>query len=264
MQKHILSIHAHPDDAEMLCAGTLAHLAQRGHRVTIVTMTPGDKGSKLQGPDEIAARRREEGRRAAVRIGATYLCAEFRDLAIFNDDPSRRRIVELLRQLRPDIVLTSSPADYLCDHEATSLLVRDGLFAAPAPNYHTGADSPAEPLEHIPHLYYMDAVGGQDRDGTPIYPHFIVDVSATFAIKRDMLADHESQRQWLQQHHEMDNYLTTMEEWTRLCGSRAGIALGEGFRQYRGHPYPPSPLLQELLEGLVVPYSSSGGAGTLR
>ena len=250
--KHIVSIHAHPDDAEILCCGTLAHLAARGHRITIVTMTPGDKGSKTQTPDEIAERRRGEGRKAAERIGAAYVCAEFRDLAIFNDDPSRRRVVELLRSLQPDIVLTSSPADYLCDHEATSILVRDGCFAAPAPNYVTGANPAAPALAHIPHLYYMDAIGGADREGTPIYPHFVVDVSATFETKRAMLADHESQRLWLQDHHEMDNYLTTMEDWTKVCGSRGGVALGEGFRQYSGHPYPGSPLLQELLEGLVV------------
>jgi N-acetylglucosamine malate deacetylase 1 len=251
--KHIVSIHAHPDDAEILCAGTLAHLAARGHRITIVTMTPGDKGSKTQTPDEIAARRRAEGRTAAARIGAAYVCAEFRDLAIFNDDPSRRRVVELLRSLAPDIVLTSSPADYLCDHEMTSILVRDACFAAPAPNYLTGADAAAPALPHIPHLYYMDAIGGADREGTPIYPHFVVDISATFDTKRTMLADHESQRLWLQDHHEMDNYITTMEDWTKVCGSRAGLPLGEGFRQYNGHPYPGSPLLQELLDGLVHP-----------
>ncbi|HUQ92294.1 MAG TPA: PIG-L family deacetylase [Bryobacteraceae bacterium] len=124
-QRKILSIHAHPDDAEILAGGTLAILAARGHQITIVTMTPGDKGSRELGPDEIAAVRRGEGLRAAEMIGADYLCAEFRDLAIFNDDPSRRRMVELLRKTRPEIVLTSAPVDYLCDHEATSVLVRD-------------------------------------------------------------------------------------------------------------------------------------------
>lgn len=251
MQRHIVSIHAHPDDAEMLCAGTLALLAARGQRITIVTMTPGDKGSRELSPDEIARKRRDEGRRAAALIGAEYVCAEFRDLMIFNDDPSRRRIVELIRRLRPDIILTSSPADYLCDHEATSVLVRDACFAAPAPNYHTLAEKPAPPIDHIPHLYYMDAIGGRDRDGTPIVPHFIVDVSGTFDTKRDMLMEHESQRVWLQAHHEMDDYIVTMERWTNECGGRAGIAAGEGFRQYKGHPYPESPLLQELLVGLI-------------
>jgi LmbE family N-acetylglucosaminyl deacetylase len=246
MSKRILSIHAHPDDAEILAGGTLALLAQRGHEVTIVTMTPGDKGSKTLSPEEIADVRRQEGATAASLIGARYRCAEFRDLEIFSDDASRRRIVELLRQEKPDIVLTSSPADYLCDHEATSLLVRDACFAAPAPNYRTGGDIGAPPLDHIPHLYFMDAIGGMDREGRPIMADFIVDVSSTFDIKREMLAAHVSQRTWLQAHHEMDDYIETMERWTRVCGQRGGIELGEGFRHYKGHPYPESPLLEEL------------------
>jgi hypothetical protein len=49
----------------------------------------------------------------------------------------------------------------------------------------------------------------------------------------------------------MDNYLDTMEQWTKVCGARGGFALGEGFRQYKGHPYPESPLLQELLGDLI-------------
>jgi len=251
MSRRIVSIHAHPDDAEILAGGTLALLAARGHHVTIVTMTPGDKGSRELAPEEIAGVRREEARRSAELIGAEYRCAEFRDLAVFNDEPSRRRVVEMLRATRPDIVLTSSPVDYLCDHEATSVLVRDACFAAPAPNYHTLAEHPEAALGGIPHLYFMDAIGGADREGNPILPDFVVDVAGVFDTKRDMLAEHESQRRWLRQHHGMDNYLEMMEAWTRACGRRAGIEYGEGFRRYKGHPYPESPLLEELLDGQV-------------
>lgn len=248
----ILSIHAHPDDMEILAGGTLALLADQGHHITVVTMTPGDKGSNTLSPDEIAAVRREEGRKAAAIIGADYLCAEFRDLEIFNDNASRRRVTEVLRITRPDIVLTSSPADYLCDHEATSLLVRDAMFGASAPNYHTGADDPAKPLDGIPHLYFMDAISGHDREGKPILPDFVVDVAAKFSVKWDMLAAHASQREWLRAQHGMDDYMTTMEAWTKICGQRAGLEYGEGFRQYKGHPYPESPALQSLLSGLVA------------
>ena len=66
----VLAIHAHPDDIEFQCAGTLALLAERGHEITIATMTPGDCGSRELSPDEIAAVRREEGRAAAAKIGA--------------------------------------------------------------------------------------------------------------------------------------------------------------------------------------------------
>lgn len=247
----ILSIHAHPDDAEILAGGTLALLAQRQHHITIVTMTPGDKGSSTHTSEEIAAIRRAEAANAADMIGAAYLCAEFRDLEIFNDNESRKRVVEILRLTRPELILTSAPADYLCDHEATHLLVRDACFAAPAPNYATGAINPAPPLAAIPHLYIMDAIGGADRDGRPVQPDFIVDVSSTFETKREMLCAHASQRLWLQSQHHMDDYIDTMERWTRVSGQRAGFELGEGFRHYKGHPYPDSPLLEQLLEGYL-------------
>ena len=117
------------------------------------------------GAAEIAAVRRGEAGRAAALIGARYLCVEFRDLAVFNDDPSRRAVTELLRRTRPELVLAASPVDYLCDHEAASALVREACFAAPAPNYDTRVEGAAPPLDAIPHLYWMDPVGGVDREG---------------------------------------------------------------------------------------------------
>jgi LmbE family N-acetylglucosaminyl deacetylase len=243
----ILAIHAHPDDVEILAGGTMALLASLGHQITIATFTAGDCGSHTLPPSKIAEVRKAEAARSAARIGATYRCLGFSDLAIFNDDPSRRRVAEFLRETRPQVVLTASPTDYLCDHEAVSVLVRDSCFAAPAPNYQTAASDPASALDSIPHLYWMDPVGGEDRDGRPVSPDFIVDVTSTFPLKREMLAEHASQREWLRHHHGTDDYLDTMEHWTRVRGNAAGFTYGEGFRQYVGHPYPCTPRLQQLI-----------------
>lgn len=244
---HFLAIHAHPDDLEILAGGTLARLAALKHRITMVTMTPGDCGSADHSSEEIAAIRRQEAAAAAAVIGASYRCAEFRDLAIFNDDPSRRRVTELLREIAPDVVLSASPVDYLCDHESTSALVRDACFAACAPNYATGK---AAPLGHIPHLYFMDAITGTDRENRLLTPDFSIDIGATFAAKRAMLACHESQRAWLKKQHGIDDYLETMERWSREVGRRAGCDFAEGFRHYIGHPYPHRPVLEELLDAV--------------
>ena len=233
---------------EILAGGTLALLADLGHSITIVTFTPGDCGSHDRGPEEIASVRRREASSAAARIGARYLCLEMRDLVIFNDDTSRRRVTDVLRTTRPEIVLAPSPADYLCDHEIASALVRDACFAAPLTNYPTVAP----PIGAIPHLYFMDPVGGRDRDNCVIRPDFVVNVEATFERKRSMLAEHASQREWLRQHHGIDDYLEEMERWTRERGSLAGLTHGEGFRQYRGHAYPLTPLLEDSLGGAVT------------
>lgn len=241
----IASIHAHPDDAEILAGGTLALLAALGHAITIVTLSAGDCGSAVQGADEIAAIRQAEAAESAALIGAGYRWGGFRDLAIFSDDASRRAVTGILRDIRPAIVLTASPSDYLCDHEAASQLVRDACFAASIPNYVTPSAYP--PLTAIPHLYFMDPIGQQDRGGHWPAPDFTVDVAATLETKTAMLARHRSQRAWLQQQHGMDDYLQQMQDWTRRCGARAGLEFGESFRQYAVHPYPRDPLLQQLL-----------------
>lgn len=248
----ILCLQAHPDDTELLVAGTLALLAARGHAVTIATMTPGDCGSDTEPPDAIAAIRRSEAAAAAALIGAEYVCLEFRDFAIFEDDASRRRVTAFLRQVQPDLVITASPVDYLVDHEVTSRLVRDACFGAPVRNYDTSAWGAAGPLARIPHLYFADPIGGVDREGQLVLPDFVVDISSTFDTKRRMLAQHRSQREWLRKQHGVDEYLEMMERWTRARGGLVGIEFGEGFRQYRGHPYPQSPLLEELLGDQLV------------
>jgi LmbE family N-acetylglucosaminyl deacetylase len=251
----IICIQAHPDDAEILAGGTLALLSQAGHSITIVTLTAGDCGSKAQGAREIGDIRRSEAAAAAGVIGADYRCAGFHDLAIFNDDPSRRRVTEILRAARPDLVITASPVDYLCDHEATSVLVRDACFAASVPNYSTHSDNAAAPLDLIPHLYFVDPVA------TSIEPDFVVDVKETFEVKRRMLGMHASQREWLRAQHGIDDYLETMERWTKERGLLVGVHYGEGFRRYAGHPYPQSPLLEETIgEHVIIHARRHGGA----
>ena len=165
-------------------------------------------------------------------------------------------MTETLRQTRPDLVLTASPVDYLCDHEAASALVRDACFGAPAPNYQTGAEAPAPPLAGIPHLYFMDPVEGRDRERRLVEPDFVVDITPAFARKRAMLAEHASQRIWLRQHHGTDNYLDEMERWTRERGDLVGVEYGEGFRHYRGHAYPQTRLLEEWLGPAAVAFGA--------
>src|SRR5260370_2361244 len=118
----IVCIHAQPDDAEILAGGTLALLAESGHSITIVSMTPGDCGSTVHGAEEIAAIPRQEAAQSARLIGAGYVCAEFRDMAIFNNDDARRRVTELIRKERPQIILPAAPVDSHFDHSATSVL----------------------------------------------------------------------------------------------------------------------------------------------
>ena len=243
----VLAIHAHPDDIEFQCAGTLALLKQRGCHITTATMTPGDCGSAELGHEEISAVRRSEAQAAADLLGADYLCLEFRDLSITHDNDARRRVTEVIRRTRPDIVLTAPPVDYMSDHEVTSRLVRDACFNASVPNYKTQQWEPAPPTDHIPHLYFVDALEGLDWFGRPIDPEFILDISATFDLKLKMLACHASQREWLRKQHGVDEYLESCRRWSAARGTSIGTAFGEAFTQSKGHPFPNNDLLREVL-----------------
>ena len=245
----ILALHAHPDDIEILAGGTLARLAAAGHTVKIVTATAGEGGSSTTGPAETAKIRQSEAAASAALIATEYRCAGLPDLGVFNDDAGRRAITEMVRWAAPDVVLTASPADYHPDHEAVSLLARDACFAASVGNYATG---PAAAMTTIPHLYFMDPIGGRDREGVPVVPHFGVAVAEVFETKRAMLASHVSQESWVARQHGESDHIASMARWSRRRGRDFGVEMAEGFRQYRHHPYPTTPLLQDLLGAAVL------------
>jgi N-acetylglucosamine malate deacetylase 1 len=248
----VLSVLAHPDDAEFLCAGTLVRLArEHGWQVHIATMTPGDCGSAELPPEEISRVRRGEGASAAAVLGAAYHCLEEFDLLVFYNERALERVTRLLRQVRPGLVLTHSPADYMLDHEMTSTVVRAAAFAAPIPNFLRDRGH-GPPLEHIPHLYYCDPIEGKDLLGRPVPAGVIVDVSGVIDTKVEMLTRHASQREWLLKHHGMDQYVRAMRDWGAARGRPHGLAYAEGFRQHLGHSYPQDDLLGRLLGGIRV------------
>jgi LmbE family N-acetylglucosaminyl deacetylase len=243
----VLSLLAHPDDAEFLCAGTLSRLRQEHHfDVHIASMTPGDCGSTVESPLAIGKIRRAEAAQAAALLGAVYHCLEERDLLIFYQESTLEKVTRLLRAVRPSIVLSHSPVDYMLDHEMTSVLARAACFASPIPNFLPDR-ALGTPLPGIPHLYYCDPIEGRDALGKPVAPALHIDITKVMDLKTAMLACHGSQREWLRKHHGMDQYTSAMRDWGAQCGRAAGLAFAEGFRQHLGHSYPQDNILGTLL-----------------
>jgi len=246
--KNALALLAHPDDAEFTCAGTLALLCQRGWRIHIATMTPGQCGSKTLPPEEIAAVRRKEAASAAGILNARYHCLEREDFFVSNDRETKLAAVELVRRVKPDIVFVHSPSDYICDHEEASAIGRDAAFWAGVPNIST-PDS--EPLLNVPHLYYVDPMEGKDAFGERVVPSLLIDISEVIETKAQMLLRHSSQRDWLMEHHGMDEYTEAMKRMGSDRGDLVGRNFAEGFRQHLGHGYPQDDLLKANLERLA-------------
>jgi LmbE family N-acetylglucosaminyl deacetylase len=246
--KAVLSLGAHPDDAEFMCTGTLALLRQRGWQVHIATMAPGDCGTVQYSREEISRIRKGEAARAAAMLDGGYHCLESGDIFILYERPQLLKAIELVRKIRPRIVITTSPGDYMVDHEMASKLAQTACFCCGVVNVETPG---AEPFEPIPHLYYMDAVEGKDKLGTPIEPSMIVDISSVMDVKERMLCCHESQRDWLLKHHGMDEYVNMMKLFSQKRGGQIGRPFGEGLRQHLGHAYPQDNILRRELGDLV-------------
>ena len=174
-----LSLLAHPDDAEFLCAGTLIRLADAGWEVHIATATPGDCGTMDRDRWEISSIRTREAMAAARIIGATYHCLDERDGFVVYDKPSIAKAADLFRRVTPSLVFTHAPSDYMLDHEQCSLLARGELHLR-RPNI---SHFPRHPDSPVPHLYYCDPVGGTDPLGHPVEPTTRIDITGQMEKK---------------------------------------------------------------------------------
>ena len=248
MDKRVLAILAHPDDAEIMCAGTLVLLKEAGWEVHMATMTPGDKGSAEHTQQEISEIRMSEARNSAKIIDAPYYCVGLEDLFVLYNEESITKTTALIRKVKPTVVITASPVDYMVDHETTAKIVVTACFSAGIKNLETGEP----PFEFTPYLYYCDAMDGMDKLGNPIDPAFYVDITTTMPVKEKMLGTHASQRNWLLKHHKMDEYILAMKRFARLRGEEAKVEYAEGFRQHLGHGFPHDNVLAESLKKYIV------------
>jgi LmbE family N-acetylglucosaminyl deacetylase len=246
--KVALSLCAHPDDAEFLCAGTLALLHQKGWHIHIATMTPGDCGTTKYSREQVSTIRKDEAAKSAAVLDGEYHCLECDDFFIMYDRSTLLKAVELLRRLKPTIVFTLSPEDYMVDHTTAGKLAMTACFASGVPNINIEG---VEPFEPVPYLYYMDPVEGKDIFGSEIRPEMVVDISSTLKTKEKMLCCHKSQRDWLMEHHRVDEYVTSMKRWASARGRLIGVRYAEGFRQHRGHAFPQDNILKTELAELV-------------
>jgi len=222
----VLAIGAHPDDLEILSGGTLARFAARGDAVTMLVMTDGSAGHAEIGAAELAVIREREARAAAAVIGAEFVWLGLPDEFVFNDEPTRRRLLDAIRAARPDLILTHDPDDYHPDHRATSRAVFDASFIMGLPNVVT----PSPPHPGVAPLYYFDTLAG-----VGFQPAEYVAIRETFPTKQQMLAAHVSQVAWLR-HHDAIDIQAFIETVARFRGLQCGCAYAEAFRPAHAWP----------------------------
>lgn len=218
----ILAVGAHPDDLEILCAGTLAKYAERGDQVFMAISTNGEVGSSTLSKAEIARVREAEARASAAIIGAELLWLGYPDEFLYENEETRLRYIDLVRTVRPDVVIAHDPInDYHPDHLTTGQLLWNIRVMTTVPNIKT--EHP--PCEKIPALYFMDTIAGIN-----FHPEEYVDITATMGKKRKMLAAHQSQGAWLRDQYNM-SYVEFMEICAAFRGLQCGVRFAECFRR---------------------------------
>src|SRR5438477_12593183 len=100
----LLAVGAHPDDLEVLCAGTLAKCAARGDAVFMAVSTDGAGGSTTLPESEIVRIRQDEARASAAVIGARSIWLGFSERRLYDNDETRLRYIDLVRETRPDVI----------------------------------------------------------------------------------------------------------------------------------------------------------------
>ena len=218
-----LAVYAHPDDADVACAGTLARWAKAGCEVHVVICTDGGKGTPDPDIDvsSLAARRVGELAAAAGIVGvASHHGLGKSDGELENTLELRAELVGWIRRVRPEVVLGHDPTAVFFgqhyfnhhDHREVGWALLDAL-------------SPAAALPHyFPEQGPAHQVSAAYLSGT-LEPDVWVDVTETIDIKVAAVGCHRSQ-------------LPESGSWAddvvrgRAAeeGARAGVAFAEGFR----------------------------------
>jgi LmbE family N-acetylglucosaminyl deacetylase len=217
----VLAVMAHPDDAELLCAGTLARAKADGAAVGICVMCTGDKGiaaGETAGAD-LADVRRGEAQAASKLLGAELLWFGCADGELFDTLEHRRRLIELYRQFRPTLVLAHASNDYHPDHRAASQLAEAASWFCASRGHVTASP----PMDRPPAVWWCDTVNRTSFD-----PAIYVDVSAQLELKMQMVHCHASQ---LRRGGDGDfaPLEALMRQQAAARGAEAGVPAAEGF-----------------------------------
>jgi LmbE family N-acetylglucosaminyl deacetylase len=229
----ILAIGAHADPFDMpyQCGGTLAKLARAGNRVICVSSC-----------DE----NREEAAKVAKVLGCETRFLDLKEGNIENDTPTVHKVVELLRDVKPDIVITHQPTDYNPDHRKLSQAVLGACLLA-----RVGEVKTKHKPYKVPCLYYSETSGGINSHGT-IY----VDIEDTFATKIKALKEHKSlsEKRGVEYLGGIEHLIEREEATARFRGMQVEIEYAEVFeravnyrvlRAFSTLPFPDVPVHNE-------------------
>ncbi len=209
-KKVALAVGCHPDDIEFMMSGTLMRLKDVGYEIHYMNLANGSCGSQNYSAEKTAQIRREESIKATELIGAIYHESIAYDLEVFYNKELLSKMASIIRDVKPEIILTHSPIEYMEDHSNTCRLVVSGAFTRGMQNF---AVSPSRAITtQDVTIYHALPYGLRDLFNKPVTADFYIDIESKINAKKDMLALHQTQKEWLDQTQGLDSYLETMQK----------------------------------------------------
>ena len=231
-----IAIGAHPDDIEFYMAGTLVLLQRAGWETHYLNVANGCCGSVQFDARQTRIVRRAEAKRAAKVLGAHFHKSLCNDMEIFHDLKLLRRLAAVIREVRPTIVLTHSPVDYMEDHTNTSRLVVSAAFAHGMPNFRSTPPRPT--AEYNLTIYHATPHSLRDPLRRLVVPGAFVNTATTQKTKRVALAEHKSQQNWLDVSQGMDSLGNKVDDTARAVGKLSKkFKFAEGWRRHLHHGF---------------------------
>lgn len=226
MKLDLLAFGVHPDDIELSCAGTLLIEKRNGKKVGIVDLTQGELGTR-----GTAETRKEESEISAKILGVDVReNLEMADGFFKNDEENQRKIIQVLRKYRPEVILCNAPDDRHPDHGRSSQLVNDATFLSGLMKIETKDDEgkpqdawrPKYVFNYIQDLYFK--------------PDFVLDISAVFDKKVEAIEAFATQFYTAKANdNEPQTYISSPEflesviNRSKMFGKMIGVKHAEGF-----------------------------------
>ena len=224
----VLGIGCHPDDLECYCGGTLRKYVEQGAEVHMCHIANGDQGHVVIEPEPLAAIRTLEAENAGRLIGAKQVInLNVSDMQVDSHNLQiMDNVADVVRSVRPDVIITHNSEDYMQDHTEASRLATNGSFCSGLS--HRPREYPA--FQSFVPVFFMDTAGGLGFSPT----HY-VDITDQLELKLQAVACHESQVKWMLDHDDVD-FLDMVRTWAKYRGYQCGVKYAEGFRPYNVYP----------------------------
>ena len=182
-RRTILAIGAHAGDMELTAGAVLLKARQQGARVVLLHLTLGEGGNPRLSPEAYGAQKRREATEVAAALGAEVRFAPYRDGQLPDDEASRLYVADVIREVKPTLVVTHWRESLHKDHATAHAIVKDAVLLASLPGVKT--DHPAH--RGVRGVWYAE----NWEDADDFQPYVYVDASGVVPAWRDAVSRYE-------------------------------------------------------------------------